>query len=173
MQDILNDYNVNSTSVSRAVQSINGMDEATLTRFNLEFGLSGLPTDAIATAAKYAAHAVINGAETPEKVEAFVRSKLGPSLEAIEVEASPNVTPPAPEQEAEQEVAPAADTAPKRGRGRPKLAETAYDRARAIMEAQPDQSNRKALIEAVVNSGVKATSAAVYASRYYKERATV
>jgi hypothetical protein len=57
----------------------------------------------------------------------------------------------------------------KRGRGRPKLAETAYDRAVAILKALPADAENKARVDAVVASGIKKSSAAVYVSKAKRE----
>lgn len=56
--------------------------------------------------------------------------------------------------------------APKRGRGRPKLAETAYDRAVKIF--QNHHASRANAIAAAIAAGIPKASANVYASKYWQ-----
>ena len=56
--------------------------------------------------------------------------------------------------------------APTRGRGRPKLAETAYDRAVKIFQNFHD--SRANGIAAAITAGIPKASANVYASKYWQ-----
>ena len=94
---------------------------------------------------------------TPEAVEVMV--------EAVEAELA------APEAAEIQLTASEAVTetvafAPKRGRGRPKLAETAYDRAVKIF--QNHHGSRANAISAAIAAGIPKASANVYASKYWQ-----
>ena len=89
----------------------------------------------------------------PEAVEVMAEAVEAPEAVEVQLTASEAVT---------ETVA----FAPKRGRGRPKLAETAYDRAVKIF--QNHHASRANAIAAAIAAGIPKASANVYASKYWQ-----
>lgn len=114
------------------------------------------PVETVETVVLAAPEAVEAETTTPEAVEVMV--------EAVEAElAAPEAA--GIQLTASEAVAETVAFAPKRGRGRPKLAETAYDRAVKIFQNFHD--SRANAISAAIAAGIPKASANVYASKYW------
>jgi hypothetical protein len=182
MLKVLESNGLNVASVARAVAEVDKLEDAVLEKLVWEAtdGLVVAESHNLLMAAKQAVNAIINlGTNaTPDKVAAHIakRIKLVPkpveaavavgaavevaegftATEVVEAEAVADAPPSMASLVTESVSTPA-----KRGRGRPKLAETAYDRAVALIRAA-GTADREALMGLLETKGFKRSSAYVY-----------
>lgn len=177
LKDILTSHRIGTESVSRGVQDVNLLTSKQITAFNAEFGLEVAEFEA-AKAAKYAVHAVLNGADTSEKVANYVYMKVtrvkpkvvpAPAVVAVNFAASlgDSLT------ESEGVIAPMLVAEPVvQGpvrRGRVKVGPSKWDEAAKLMADNPTITTREGRIALLMENGTKESSAKVYAWRYDKE----
>lgn len=192
LKNILVAAAVSVASLPRAIEDLKIKDDGELASIfsDLTGGMS-VATDNLLNGTKYAVQAVINDVDTPERVAEFVAKKVALLPKAAPVVVAAVVaevdgltvsevvaTGEEASEEVADEAAPAGSmnsliatsepTVAKRGRGRPKLTETAYDRAVAVMNAATTR-DRGELTKLLVASGVNKSSAAVYAWRAGKQ----
>lgn len=194
MKNLLEARNIPSNEASRAVAAINDLsetDQASLLS-ELTGGLTVEGEHNLLMATKYAVQAVVILGEnaTAEKVAANVQKKYAlnqPNTTPVAVVAAVEditatevvTVPEATETESvEAEATESASDAPSlaslaatvptvtgRRRGRPKLAETGFDRAKAILSGSAE-TDRTKLAELLVANGFKLNSAKVYVWKF-------
>jgi hypothetical protein len=184
----LEKFDIPTVSVTQAVQAVSDLSEDDASLFNSLFDFS-YPDNPV-LAAKYIANAVVKGENDPAKVRAYVQARLNtaaqavvkevpalivaPTVEAVETapETSQEVTEAVSETvtepntstvEAAQEASTEASVEfiAKPRRGRPKLAETAYDRAVKVLN-DLGKYDTKSMVAALTATGVPKNSAHVY-----------
>ena len=190
MLKVLEAHGLNTASVNRAVGEVDKLADAALEKlvWDATDGLVVAESHNLLGAAKQAVNAIINlGANaTPEKVAAHIEKRIkliakpvvapvaaapvaevveSEGLTATEVEAA---VPEAPSMASM--VTESVTTTAKRGRGRPKMAVTAYDRALEFIKAS-GLADAAALTAMLESKGFKKNSAAVYVWRARKAAA--
>lgn len=194
MLQILVKYGIPTDSSARAVEATKGLSDEALESLIFDATDGGsLPTsEKLGTAAAHAVNAIINldkvGEATPERVAAQIAKRVPfnpPAPKTVTVQVAAAVVEETTATETESETAEAEATAsdaalnalatpttvstPAKRAGRPKLAETAYDRAVAYIATQKGVA-RKLLPGMLVEAGIvaKKTSAAVYVCKAAK-----
>jgi hypothetical protein len=172
-------FEIPTNSVVQAVQGAGELEADDARLFNALFDIQ---SDDPVLAARYIANAVMKGAENEAAVRTYVETRIKVAASAaiksttfvetptiVEVNPEVEVTP-TPEVEAvavEVEAAEPIQNAEngvivaKRGRGRPALAETAYDRAVKAVQAS-GKYDTKSMIATLEAVGIKKASANVY-----------
>ena len=169
MHTLLGRYGITTTSVNRAVQTVNTMSNSMIDAMVNELGLVVAPGDAHRVA-KCIIHALMSGAVDKDAVVNFVYKRV-PKLE-VEVQTAPVVI------DSVHGVsvissggivatsAPLGVAAPITGRlGRSKLGNSAFSRAVALLEDSQHLS-RAGKLDLLVSADIKKSSAVVYLWRY-------
>lgn len=166
MKNILAKHDFPTDTLRNAVNDMDGASPVALAAFNAEFGIN---SESLA-AAQYAADAIFRGADTAEKVKAYVTKRTA----APPVVAAPVVVVGVPVLETADvtivhvEPVTPLDAAPVRGkRGRKKNGSSDFCKAMEAIEAAPPGSSRRALLDAIVAKSIKEASAVVYYWDYF------
>jgi hypothetical protein len=173
MLNVLTKYGIPTDTLVKAVNYLNDAPEAVIASLNSEFNLSPPKCDALATA-RFVADAIFRGA-TADKIPGYVGKRLlgqvpapAPTVVVMNADALPVID------ETEEYVVVQAAPTPepalesvKGKRGRRKDGKSAMCKAVAIIEKNA-KADRHTILDAIVASGVKQTSAVVYLWRYNK-----
>jgi hypothetical protein len=182
MRDFLTKYGISTDTLSAAVNSINAADDSVTKAFVAEFGMT-LSGDDSRSAARFAADAILRGANSSDKVVGFVRKRIAglsvanltftapvaasaPVAVVEEVEDVPVVT------VTEDTTVPLVTVEVKRGRGRPRLENNDVAKAVAIIESMAGSK----LVEqrrAIIAAGIHKSSANVYLWKYHHGKLAV
>lgn len=181
MRDLLTKYGIPSNTLVAAVNALNEASEETIEGFNREFGITTTGDDALSSA-RFAADAILRGADTTAKVVAFVGKRMLGQAAALAAPTSvmvvgqpvvdtPTVTiVPVEEQPVAVEAgAEAAPVVKVKGRpGRKRLGNSDMCKAVAAIESAPKGALRDEVLNCIIAAGIKKSSAVVYLWRYNK-----
>ena len=171
MRTILEQHTIPTTTIAAAVAAMTSMDDNLLVSFCNDFGLTPTADDALTTA-RFAADAVFRGAVDKAAVVAYVRKRLlGQAVvnAPIIVIGVPVVDTPDLTVVQVTDAEPDTSAAPvKYGRGRRKNGKSDFCKAVATIEAAGAAASRETVLQCLVASGIKQTSAVVYLWRYGK-----
>jgi hypothetical protein len=174
MRDLLTKYGIPATNIADAAAFLNSASNGVVESFTKEFGLN-LNTSESLTASRFAADAIFRGADTVGKVVGYVAKRMlgGPApkstgmvtmvLAGIPSVDNSNIT-----------VTPVmtindAATAPIHGkRGRPRLGNSGFAKAVALLDTFGEEEERSVLLDCIIASGINEKSAMVYLWKYKK-----
>lgn len=168
MQTIMTKHGIPTATLALAVAFLNDADATTVTAFNAEFGLTPSRNDATAVA-RFAADAVLRGADTIGKVSGYVFKRMTGVVTAP----APIIIVAAPVVQTEDvtivevETLDAAPVVTLRGkRGRKKNGKSEFCKAVKVIQDSPATASRRLLLDCMVAAGIKEQSAVVYLWRY-------
>lgn len=179
MREVLEQFNVSTASVARAVQSVTDLHPRDISALATALALTVEAPEETEIAVKYAVHGILN--DVPDdKLNEFVAFKMlayrkGSSTGALP---KPSFTGKVVEVTVNEEEtvkvaevnADSVEVGPVRKRGRPKMKETAYDRAVKMIE-DADTGETAKLLKLLTSSGIAEASAKVYLWKYRKANA--
>ena len=177
MRDLLNKHGIPADSLPEAVDFVSSASEDAVQSFNAEFGIKLSGLDAI-TAARFAVDAIYRGAGAVDKVVGYVAKRMLAGPEKAAQKPSTVTTVGAPVVDTpEVTVAPVVpivdgSAAPpvkvKGRRGRKRLGNSDFCKAVATIDAMAPGADRNTILDCIVASGIKRSSAVVYLWRYNK-----
>lgn len=177
MKRLLIEYGIPMANMVEAMESVYHMSEKAQREFLQEFNLERVASDMVLPATRFAVDAIHRGADTPQKVVAYVAKRLmgnptverpvqptvvsGPTLSAPVGDTGKTITatPVQPNAKVEGLVV-------KGRRGRKKLGNSDFCKAVGIIESNLGLS-RKKVAELMVAANIKESSANVYLWRYH------
>lgn len=166
MKHILTKHDFPTDTLRNAVDDMADASPVALAAFNAEFGI---PNDSL-QAAQFAADAIFRGADTAEKVKAYVTKRLT----VAPVVAAPVVMVGVPVLETEsvsivhvEPVTPLEPVTVRGKRGRKKNGSSDFCKALDAIQTAPAGASRRTVLDCIIAKGIKESSAVVYYWDYH------